>query len=479
MDNHTTNCQLALVACPNKCKDSDGIESLCVMRKDLADHLIECPNRDYSCPHCGEKGIFAKISENHEATCPKKRVDCPNKEKGCQISVELGISKYHVFGDCDFTEVACVYESLGCGVKMLRKDLEKHKRKARERHLDMALDAASSQQEHNKTLSVGEGFVFKLPGFSSKRKKGERIYSAPFYTHQGGYKLGIIVDPNGNGDGEDTHVSIFTKLLAGQYDGLLHWPFVGTVTYELLNQLEDDKHHSIINTFPPNKDIQVGSTRGFPKFLPHSSLGHDPATSTQYLLDDTLYFRVTVKVDNHKPWLVCFDKVNIDMSNAVKLCQILNENKPLVFKITDFSAKKEKENWFQCEPFYTGPGGYRMCIVVVTNGEDSGKGSHLTVYSKLLEGSHDASLSWPFKGSVIVTLLNHLSDYNHYVKGIDYTDNEFARVGKCWGYQQYIPHSALSYDSTMNTQFLMNDMLYFKVSVNTEGAKHWLTCTLH
>ena len=33
------------------------------------------------------------------------------------------------------------------------------------------------------------------------------------------------------------------------------------------------------------------------QFIPHSSLDHNQATNTQYLLDDALYFSVSVEVD--------------------------------------------------------------------------------------------------------------------------------------------------------------------------------------
>ena len=56
----------------------------------------------------------------------------------------------------------------------------------------------------------------------------------------------IRVDVNGTGDGKGTHVSIFTKLLEGRYGDQLHWPFLGTITCELLNQLTNDKHYSRI-----------------------------------------------------------------------------------------------------------------------------------------------------------------------------------------------------------------------------------------
>ena len=47
--------------------------------------------------------------------------------------------KEHVSGDCEYTEVACVYESLGVGVKILRKDKENHEKRYRENHLDLSM----------------------------------------------------------------------------------------------------------------------------------------------------------------------------------------------------------------------------------------------------------------------------------------------------------------------------------------------------
>ena len=66
------------------------------------------------------------------------------------------------------------------------------------------------------------------------------FYSKPFYTSPRGYKMFIKVDVNECGAGNGTHVSVFTKILEGQYGDQLHWPFLGNITYELLNQLADD-----------------------------------------------------------------------------------------------------------------------------------------------------------------------------------------------------------------------------------------------
>ena len=40
-------------------------------------------------------------------------------------------------------------------------------------------------------------------------------------------------------------MSVFTKILTGSYDNQLHWPFLGTVMYELLNQFGDDINYSM------------------------------------------------------------------------------------------------------------------------------------------------------------------------------------------------------------------------------------------
>ena len=245
LDNHVPTCHFALVPCPNKCEDDKGYGELHLMRKDLDDHIkAKCPKRAYECQHCGEKGTYANITEDHDKECDKKIVPCPNKRCGCPLSMERGNTKQHVRSVCDYTEVACAYESLGCGVRMLRKDAEKHKREVREKHMDMALDTVSSHEEQHKTLSEGEAIVFKLPGYASKKEKNETFYSPPFYTSFGGYRMHINIYANGVGDGKGTHVSVFSEPLEGHYDDQLHSPFLGTITYELLNQLAVDKHHS-------------------------------------------------------------------------------------------------------------------------------------------------------------------------------------------------------------------------------------------
>ena len=86
--------------------------------------------------------------------------------------------------------------------------------------------------------------TIKMAGFDELKKEGTTWYSRPFYTGMGGYKMCLRVDANGDGDGKGTHVSVYTCLMRGEFDSHLKWPFRGTVTIQLVNQLEDKEHHT-------------------------------------------------------------------------------------------------------------------------------------------------------------------------------------------------------------------------------------------
>ena len=174
-------------------------------------------------------------------------------------------------------------------------------------HLRMSLkmitklqSTVSSMERDSNTLGA---ITFKMSEYS--KIKNETFYSEPFYTSPGGYKLCIRVDPIGNGKARGIYISIFLKLLEGPNDESLHWPFLGTVVIELLNQIADSNHHHETFTVQDKDAAIIGNELGLSNFIRHLNLSHDSTRNTQYLMDDTLYFRATVEVKEHKPWLHC------------------------------------------------------------------------------------------------------------------------------------------------------------------------------
>ena len=112
--------------------------------------------------------------------------------------------------------------------------------------------------------------------------------------------MALEVDANGYDNGKGTHVTVFIYLLDGEYDDRLKWPFIGKVTITLLNQLKDKNH--LTEVWNLDAICNIRADNWGKNLIKHSELTQ--SANTQYLKDDTLYFRLSVEVANLKPWLV-------------------------------------------------------------------------------------------------------------------------------------------------------------------------------
>ena len=147
--------------------------------------------------------------------------------------------------------------------------------------------------------------ALKMTGFHAKKLNGTRFVSPCFYTtsESHGYKVHITVDANGLGEGINSYMAMHFWLYEGENDNILDWPFTGVVTFILLNQLENKNHCTKSFSINAEQNLLVGKGFGYNSFIPHSELGYSAEKNTQYLKDDTLFFRVLIKAANQKPWL--------------------------------------------------------------------------------------------------------------------------------------------------------------------------------
>ena len=280
------------------------------LQSDLDKHLKkDCPNRDYSCEHCREKGTYTSITKSHDKVCPKKPIHCP---KRCSITVQRQRVEEHLATECELTVIACKYKRLGCDRELKRKDMATHEEDDK-LHLRMAMDTTVKLETETldlrskleAVLKRGESLNFKLTHYHKIKDGNDIVYSPPYYTSPNGYRMALGVYANGDGPAKGTHVSVFAPILKGKYDAQLKWPFTGNVTFTLLNQLEDKNHHQDIMEQTAEQNAQAGGTIwGYSQFIRHSALDYDAVNNTQYLKDDTLYFRMSVEpADQDKPWL--------------------------------------------------------------------------------------------------------------------------------------------------------------------------------
>ena len=164
----------------------------------------------------------------------------------------------------------------------------------------------------------------------------------------------------------------------------------------------------------------------------------------------------------------------------------LNQVSPNVLKFTNFAERKSRNEITYSPPFYSSPGGYKMCLRVYANGRGDGKDTHISLYVCLMSGENDDHLVWPFTGTVKIELLNQLSDYHHHKTTIQFKANRKSSqrvldkdsIGNGHGQPQFISHLSLAIIGNPwqnQHQYLKDDCLYFRYKVTCEMHKPWLT----
>ena len=321
---HTgTNCQMETIPCPKGCMEK-------IARGHLKWHAEKCTFRAYNCPHCGFGDIFMNVTTTHFTNCESFRLKCP---AGCRKRPLRCTMDAHL-ADCEEELVPCKYAAIGCEEVMKRKDQQTHLEVKKDYHLEKSMDRVMQLSMGQSELSVSmksmaaggvtydtthlplpfrpwlqstptsyprPPCVFKMDGF--KEENEGNWYSDPVYSHFGGYKMCLNVYTNGHGEGKGTHVSVYINLMRGDNDDNLKWPFKGTIKVSLLNQLEDGQHFTR-QPWSPGSNIpedirgrvtdseRAGKGRGYPRFISHQELSYQGNKNSQYMKDNTLFFRV-------------------------------------------------------------------------------------------------------------------------------------------------------------------------------------------
>ena len=223
-----------------------------IQRQYLISHVeTECPRCKVNCQYCHDAGEHHFIEGQHKEKCPKLPLPCPNK---CEVgSIPCEEMEAHR-KECPLEMIQCEYYSVGCEVRMARKDWEKHDNENMKEHLMMTnheltdtraqLGAALKQMTITAILmgaqlglntaashanirsvhldSMAELFkcgnqtcpvTIKVSEYSIKRRDAILWYSDPFYTHNKGYKMCLCVVTAG-----ETHLVVFLFLMKGPHD---------------------------------------------------------------------------------------------------------------------------------------------------------------------------------------------------------------------------------------------------------------------
>ncbi|XP_015767336.1 PREDICTED: TNF receptor-associated factor 4-like isoform X3 [Acropora digitifera] len=302
-DDHLAYCLHEIVSCTNKnC-------NVKLERKGLQDHVAtKCDWRIIRCKFC-PVAQPALHMEAHQKVCPKLPVTCPQK---CGMTILREKVADHKENECALVEISCPYSKLGCQKKFQRKEKTSHLQSCMQVHLDLACVKLNDTEKELRTAKEKLGqrmsalekrarpyynvYTWKIGGFEEilkQAKTGSKglIKSDPFYLGECGYKFEMLLYPNGEGKGENTHLSLFLSNMEGEYDAILQWPCAKDITLVLIdqqgNQNDRQKISFALGRVWKSRPVKGKEFNwGFPEFV-----SHDELQRGAYIVDDTIFIQ--------------------------------------------------------------------------------------------------------------------------------------------------------------------------------------------
>ena len=149
--------------------------------------------------------------------------------------------------------------------------------------------------------------ILRMSNYTKSKKNGEKWNSSYFFTFHGGHQLYLQVNPAGDGEGKDSHISIKLFKVNGLYDQEIDqsglWRLTGIFNIELLNQQNDTNHYSeriSVTDEPEDTSIEVKNSYVLweeSQFISQDSiLNHKEQC---YFQNDHLFFRIDFKHERY------------------------------------------------------------------------------------------------------------------------------------------------------------------------------------
>ena len=282
----------------------------------IKEHREVCPRRSVQCGFCGTTMPHCDLLD-HKDVCPKMPVPCPNNCQRRAIPQEE--LEVHLSVTCPRQLVSCSLAALGCQERVERGQLSAHLQKCSIQRVGTLAQLVLEQREeirqlkeeieqNNRAMMELNDSCYPAYGQFTWRIRDIRdkiivtrddpasgvVYSPPFYTGEGGYKLCLCVYPAG--DSNQNCLSLYFVVMRGPYDEILPWPFQKRVLLTLFNCVGGPHYQKEIIPDPrlhyfsrPRTDKNVGY--GYPKFMPLPKLLSE---DSEYVQGSSIFIRAQV-----------------------------------------------------------------------------------------------------------------------------------------------------------------------------------------
>ena len=233
-----------------------------IQRSSIQFHQSEwCPKRPFSCVHCKKfDSTYEDVVNKHWSKCRYYPVECTN---GCGKVVKRKFLSTHISTDCPLTVIDCEFSHAGCKEKVLRKNMVEHLTENAVKHMSLlaksykeVVSQLDELKEENKQIKQQVVKLtkdltlqqictptcpveFMMTNFEQHKTDDDEWNSPPFYTHLKGYKMQVYVIANSYDEYDGTHMAVGVRLMKGEFDDQLQWPFRGKIIIRLLSQIDN------------------------------------------------------------------------------------------------------------------------------------------------------------------------------------------------------------------------------------------------
>ena len=332
-------------------------------------------------------------------------------------------------------------------------------------------DANISLLHYNRKVLQSPPVQTVMSNFNSYKNSEEEWYSPSFLSRSNGYEMCLHIAANGEDEGQGTHLSLYIHLMAGKNDDLLSWPFRGEVKVQLINRRDDRDHYEQNIVFDDSSNVQACSQviNGIPVKAGLANrvgegkalfIGQDKlqTNTSDFLEDDSI--------------VICIKQVIVHSSPSIVPSTSSDPLPVLDFIIENFSKRKQSNEECISKPFHSHENGYKLSLYVYPNGRDKWKNKYVSMFVHLMKGDNDNNLSFPFRGDILVQIVNWRENKSHAERLVEFnekTDREYgARVTglvgflsgiqyRGCGFPNFLSHKFLKFDESRNTQYVSDD----------------------
>ena len=436
------------------------------------------------CPHCNQPGYTTLVNKGLKRALNEFRVYCPHRLSGCEWEGELGKLDEHLNSDplperqlegCPFAVIECLH----CKEGIRRDNIAGHQlERCPQRPYTCEYCAEyKSTFEDVAHSHWPECKCFLLPCPKECKPSGSGIQRQCLDQHVKEECPLTVVQCELHHAGCEMILPRKDMAEHMKEDSIAH---ISLLVHEL-NQTKQELTHTKQELTQTKQELtQKVATQELTRF--------EQELTQKVTLGQELEAKL------RETQLQAIDRLQIQQQRDLKELRTEFEMQrdifPVTIKMAGFDELKKKATTWYSRPFYTGIGGYKMCLRVDANGFCAFEGTHVSVFTCLMRGEFDSHLKWPFRGTVTIHVVNLLEDKEHHTGSYDYDDttpNTSAAhhtqtirytnatpdvyaaqvtVGERsdgWGWHEFLPHSKFGLNVANNRQYLKDDCLIFRI----------------